>query len=408
MATIADDSQNSALKVVKFQSSQDHDTGIALRPESKPQSTGGIGIGQPNLCLPGPPVESLTNNRTCGHTARDRGTLVPKNGHTLVVGIIARISGCANQKEMSLDHQVDHAKEVVAEMYEGHVEYCIIATKGKGERLDRPELVEIEQAFRSRELDFAVQEDVGRLVCGADAVRLWGLAVDHGTRCLAPNDCCDTQDDTWEQDLLNACAEHVGHNAHTSKRIKQKKMNRFKKFGSATPCESYGYTKLEGAKTFEDWRKDETATPIIQEALRRLKASLNCSAVADWLNQQGVPVGKYCGRRGRKLKKWTGAMVRRYFSNPLLKGQPGRGFRHTIKHHETGRRISVPNPKGPIFRDCPHLAHVDPIEFDEVNASLKAKNDKFRRAHVSAAASTFCQPSRSGGRPISPIHWNRS
>ena len=75
-------------------------------------------------------------------------------------------------------------------------------------------------------------------------------------------------------------------------------------------------------------------------------------------------------------------IVRRYYGNPLLKGQPGRGFRHTIKHHETGRRISVPNPKGPIFRDCPHLAHVDPVEFDEVNALLKAKNDKYHRKLV--------------------------
>ncbi len=169
-------------------------------------------------------------------TRRSDKELKPRNGHTLVVGIIARISGCVNQKELSLDDQVDHAKEVVAEMYDGPVEYRIISTKGKGERLDRPELAEIEQMLRTGELDLLVQEDVGRLVRGADAVRLWGLAVDHGTRCIAPNDCCDTADDNWEQDLLNASAEHVGHNAHTSKRIKQKKMNRFKKFGGADLC----------------------------------------------------------------------------------------------------------------------------------------------------------------------------
>jgi len=308
--------------------------------------------------------------------------LKPRNGHTLVVGIIARISGCANQKELSLDDQVDHAKEVVAELYEGPVDYRPIATKGKGERLDRPELDDIERVFRSGELDLAIQEDVGRLVRGSEAARLWGVAVDHGTRCIAPNDCCDTADDNWEQDILTACAEHVGHNAHTSKRIKHKSMNRFKKFGGATPCEIFGYIKPDGSKTYDDWRKDEAAATIIREALQRLKVSLNCSAVADWFNQQGLPVGKYCGRTGRKLKKWTGAMVRRYFRNPLLKGQPGRGFRHTVKHHETGRRISVPNPDGPNFRDCPHLAHVDPMEFDEVNALLGAKNGKHRRQHI--------------------------
>ena len=144
----------------------------------------------------------------------------------------------------------------------------------------------------------------------------------------------------------------------------------------------YGYIKPEGAKTYDDWLRDDTATPNIQEGLRRLKLTLNYTAVADWFNEQGVPVGKYCGRKNRKLKTWSGAMVKRYFSNPLLKGQPGRGFRHTIKHHGTGRRISVPNPDGPFFKDYPHLMHVEPSEFDEVNALLRAKNGKYRHAET--------------------------
>jgi hypothetical protein len=53
-------------------------------------------------------------------------------------------------------------------------------------------LVEIEQILRTRKVDLLVMEDVGRMVRGAEAVRLWGIAVDHGTRCIAPNDCCDT------------------------------------------------------------------------------------------------------------------------------------------------------------------------------------------------------------------------
>jgi hypothetical protein len=93
----------------------------------------------------------------------------------LIVGIVAPISGCQNQKEMSLDDQVDHAKEEVAALYQGPVDYRVIATKGKGERLDRPELARVEQMARTRELDLFVMEDVGRLVRGAEAVRLWGI-----------------------------------------------------------------------------------------------------------------------------------------------------------------------------------------------------------------------------------------
>lgn len=298
-----------------------------------------------------------------------------RNGHTLVVGIVARISGCASQKEVSLDDQVDHAKEEIADIYDGPVDFRIIATKGKGECIDRPELAEIESMIRSRELDAIVMEDVGRMVRGAEAVRLWGLAVDHGTRCIAPNDCCDTADETWEEDLISACRDHVGHNAHTSKRLKKKLMNRFKKFGGSVALPIAGFVKPADAKTYADWRKDDRATETIVAGLEMLKDSQNCSAVADFFNQEGFATGPYC-----KRDTWDGTMVRRYYGNRLLGGHPGRGFRRTVKRHETGRRVSTKNTESePMYFDCPHLAHVDIAELDEVNAALKAKNANYRR-----------------------------
>jgi len=132
----------------------------------------------------------------------------------------------------------------------------------------------------------------------------------------------------------------------------------------------FGYVKPEGAKSYDDILKDPSATPIIQEIFRRLKADPNCSAVADWLQRNGTPTGPYARR-----KSWDGSMVRRLVANPLLKGRPGRGFRHTVKHHETGRRISEKNPEGPHFRDHPHLAHVDPILWEEVNDLLNRSNE---------------------------------
>src|SRR4051794_1057070 len=95
--------------------------------------------------------------------ANPRDEIVPRNGHELVVGIVARISGCRNQKELSLEDQIDHAKEVIAEFYEGPVELRIVSTKGKGERRDRPELAVLEEQLRTRELDLLVCEDVGRI-----------------------------------------------------------------------------------------------------------------------------------------------------------------------------------------------------------------------------------------------------
>lgn len=309
--------------------------------------------------------------------SRQQDPIRPRNGHTLVVGIVARISGGQNQKELSLDDQIDHAKQVVAELYDGPVEYRVIATTGKGERLDRPELAEVEAMLRSGELDLLIAEDIGRIVRGTAVSELCGIAVDNGVRVIAPNDCIDTAEDTWEEDVISACRDHVGHNVHTSKRLKHKLMNRFKQGRGATARPIYGYVVPDDAKTYDHWRKDPEATEIYREWFRRLKEEPNCSAVADWLNAQKIPTGPYARR-----KTWDGKMVRRATANAVLKGLPGRGFKHTVKHHGTGRRVSVKNPKGPTFREYPHLAHVEPDLWDEVNRLLEEANRDFGRKPV--------------------------
>jgi hypothetical protein len=105
----------------------------------------------------------------------------PRNGLTLAVLIVARISGCQSPKEVSLDDQVAHAKEIKEELYTGLTEYQIIATKGKGEWLNRPELAEIKDLVRTRSIDLIIIEDIGRMIRGADAVRLCGIAMDAWT-----------------------------------------------------------------------------------------------------------------------------------------------------------------------------------------------------------------------------------
>ena len=305
--------------------------------------------------------------------------LVPRDGRTLRVLIVARISGCQNQKELSLEDQEDHAKQEVTDRYDGPSEYRVISTTGKGERLDRPELAEVEVLIRSGEFDVVVMEDVGRLVRGTAAVELWGLAVDRRIRCIAPNDGCDTTDSTWEEDLISACKDHVSHCAHTSRRIKKKQMSRFVRNGGAIPLPIYGYVKPEGAKYYSELRKDDAAIPHLQKALDILRRQKNWSAVADYFNRNSVPTGPYC-----QNNQWDGAMARRLFHNPIFKGRPQRGARHAEKNNETGRRISVVNPAGPTYRDEPHLAHFDSDEFDAVLADVDEKNRKLGRRFRSA------------------------
>lgn len=75
-------------------------------------------------------------------------------------------------------------------------------------------------------------------------------------------------------------------------------------------------------------------------------------------------------------------MVRRFYQNPVLKGKPYHGKKVTVKHHETGRRVAVKNPKGPQFRDCPHLVILEPTFFDELNAKLDKRNTCYRRKQI--------------------------
>lgn len=186
---------------------------------------------------------------------------------------------------------------------------------------------------------------------------------------------------------MDTCRQHVSHNVHTSKRLKHKLMNRFVKFGGATPLEIFGYIVPDDAETLDDWRKDESATPFIVEGARRLRASLNCTAVSEWFNAQCVSVGPYCRR-----EKWDGNMIRRFFNNPLLKGMPERGNKHTIKHYETGRRISVKNVDGAETYACPHLAHLDPLVFDELKKALDARNSRYARKRSNGTDPLYRRP----------------
>jgi site-specific DNA recombinase len=154
-------------------------------------------------------------------------------------------------------------------------------------------------------------------------------------------------------------------------------MNRFLKFGGAMARPIAGYIVPDDATTYDDWKRDDSATPIILEGLHKLKQTLNCSEVADFFNGKKFPVGPYCRR-----KEWDGKMVRRYFGNRLLAGMPGRGFKHTKKHHETGARIAVKNPDGPNYYECPHLAHVPLQELNDVNAMLEKQNRNCGRTPV--------------------------
>jgi hypothetical protein len=295
----------------------------------------------------------------------------------LRVGIVCRISGCQNQQELSLDDQEDNAKEAVAEVYEGPAEYDVIATKGKGENLERPELEVIEGAYRSREYDLFVYDDLSRLIRGGEAARLLGVGVDHGTRTICINDGIDTNSETWEEDALNACSENVAHCQRTSKRIKQKTMNRFKKLGFTARRPISGYIVPEGAKSYDAWQRDLKWEETIHAGAALLRETSSGAAVAEFFRKESFPLGPLA-----RNEEWDGTMALRYYRNPLLKGMPQRGKMTTVKKHGTGKRVSERNPDGPTFYSAPHLAFFEPTEFDDLIEIVAQANKRYRRKRV--------------------------
>lgn len=301
--------------------------------------------------------------------------LSPRNGSELEIAIVCRISGCQNQKEASLDDQEDNAKETISEKYDGPANFHVIATVGKGERLDRPELEEIEKAYQSRRYDVFVYDDLSRLIRGGEAARLLGVGVDNGTRSICIADDIDTVEPTWEEDALNACSENVAHCERTSKRVKQKTMNRFKKHGATAKRPISGYIVPEHATCFDDWSKDTTLESLILEGWGVLKATLSGGRLATFLNSKKFPRGP-----GARKEEWDSASALAFYRNPLLKGTPQRGNMATVKHHGSGKRVSKKNPKGPTYFEAPHLKFIEPDDFDTFHSILRTENKNYSRA----------------------------
>ena len=299
--------------------------------------------------------------------------LLPRNGRTLKVLGVARIS-TLNQDPQSLADQEAMHRQWVAEHYDGTAEFKIFATQGSGEWLDRKELLQIQNEVDTRQYDLVLMEDLSRYMRDFAAMDFCGMCVDTGTRLIAINDHIDTARE-WEDHAMFASWRHKKYNEDTSRRIKQRLNNRFEKEGAVFQCEIYGYIKPHDCMSDEQVQKDQEATTVYDKWFDLLEQGASFAEVADWLNERQISTGPYC--RG---KKWTGKMVGRITFNPILKGLRLRNRMHTVKHHGSGHRRSVKAPSDMHkTRSCPHLAHIEPDRYDRVVALVQRRNDIYRR-----------------------------
>src|SRR3954453_4280986 len=187
--------------------------------------------------------------------------LIPRNGTTLKVLAIARIS-TDNQDQQSLADQEAMHRRWVRDHFAGPAEFKVFATRGSGEWLDRSELAEIQEHVESRQYDLVLMEDLGRYFRGFYAMDFCGTCVDAATRLFAINDFLDTAQPSWEDHALFASWRHKRYNDDSSRRTKQRLGNRFEHEGAVFPCEVFGYVKPPGCRSDKDVHKDPAATAI--------------------------------------------------------------------------------------------------------------------------------------------------
>lgn len=56
----------------------------------------------------------------------------PRDGHMLRVGMVARISGCTNHRELSVEDQIVHVKQAVREHYDDAIDFEVTANTKAG------------------------------------------------------------------------------------------------------------------------------------------------------------------------------------------------------------------------------------------------------------------------------------
>ncbi|WP_437193622.1 recombinase family protein [Planctomicrobium sp. SH527] len=302
---------------------------------------------------------------------------VPKNGHTLRVIGVCRISTVHQDEESLTDQEALYhtwLRQNVSEPYDLHV----ISGQGSGESLNRAEYTQLVEQISTGEFDLVLCEDLGRICRRVHAHLLCEEAGDFGTRVIALNDHVDTGVDGWQNNSFFAVMRHEAYNRDTAKRIRRSLRNRFTQ-GGVVQTLPYGYIKPHSRATDEECTKDPTAVKVYEEWFRRLEEGQSFAEIADWLNQSGIPTGPACWRKS----KWDGSLVGTVTRNPLLKGIRQRNRRKSIRKNSSGIRATTKaEPEELLQRSCPHLAFIEAERYDRVIRMLTEKNQYCHRKGV--------------------------
>jgi site-specific DNA recombinase len=309
--------------------------------------------------------------------------LVPKDPRgplrVLVVGRISTI----HQNVENIDASYRFVEDFLKRAYTGPIHYKHLGEQGSGMRTDRATIMEAEDEIATGSWDLVITEDLSRFYRNPRHQYAFVQdAFDHETRVICIGDNLDTAEEGWEVALGTATLRHGLQIPDTRRRVKRTAHHSFHE-GAMVQKVRYGYRKLseeEAASATGRTKglriaREPGCTPVIREMARRVRAGHAYSAVAGWLNNEGVDPGPYVTK-----KIWTGKLVEAQLRDPILHGMRTFGDVLSRPIFSSGRHKRRKNPDGPETESYAELAHLPEDEHRDLIRSMDERASAHRRA----------------------------
>ena len=306
-------------------------------------------------------------------------TAKAKNGTLRAIGL-GRIS-TAGQDAASIDAQHAAAKAWLAGQFPGPIDVRQFGEQVSGWVVDRDMMDSVNALIETGEWDLVLVNELREMY--RNPKMQWQFVqrcVDAGVRFVSITDGIDTADPQWERSVHIASLLAGMAVPETRERIIRKASHAFAHGGMVMKVK-FSYRKLSkeeaesgkyGPKGLRVAKLSEWTPTVLEMRRRVIAAQGGFTKLGDWLNDEGIPPGPYV-TSGR----WNRRNVIAFLSDPILSGQ--RTFRKMISKmvYRTGKPRPLRNPAGPLFEECPELAHLSKEEHAPVlaiNAALKNKN----------------------------------